>query len=66
MRDLVTELERWVAHGGTWRVLSRSGSRVTVSLRRCDDGEEVERLEAQDPALLAYLGSRSSSEDEQE
>ena len=58
----VAALERWEALGAVWRVLNRTPSGVTVALCRCDGGEEVERFTSADPALLAYLGDRSSSE----
>jgi hypothetical protein len=35
---------------------------VTVSLCRCDGGEEVGRLSSDDPELIAFLGDRLSSE----
>ena len=62
----VTDLERitrWQDRGGTWRVLARHGDRVTVSLCRCDAGEEMERLTSTDADVLAYLGDRDASDD---
>ena len=58
----VRTLERWEEFGGTWRVAFRDATRVTLSLCRCDGGEEVERLTFEDPALLAYLDARPSGE----
>lgn len=63
-RDPVGAVQRWEDLGAVWRVLARSQSAVTVSLCRCDDGEEVERFTSSDPALLAFLGDRSSSEEQ--
>lgn len=63
MSDPVDVLRRWQDSGAVWRVLARTPSKVTVSLCRCDDGEEVERFTTSDPALLAFLGNRNSSED---
>jgi hypothetical protein len=63
-RDPVDAVRRWEQLGAVWRVLARSPSTVTVSLCRCDDGEEVERFTSSDPALLAFLGDRTSSEDD--
>jgi len=60
----VAALRRWEDLGGTWRVLAERGGGVTVALCRCDGGEEVERISSADPALLAHLGGRRSSEDE--
>jgi len=54
----IVALERWEAFGGTWRIASRFGSSVVVSLCRCDGGEEVERLESADPDLLAWLDAQ--------
>jgi len=56
-------LLRWHEAGGTWRVAARSNASVTVSLCRCDGGEEMDRLSSSDNDLLEYLAGRSSSED---
>jgi hypothetical protein len=56
-------LQRWEISGGVWHVLHRTSERLVISLRRCDGGEEAERLTSLDPDLLAYIGSRESSED---
>jgi uncharacterized protein YeaO (DUF488 family) len=61
--DPVELLRRWEAFGATWRVLGRGADGVTVSLCRCDGGEEVQQLTSADPALITYLGDRTSSED---
>ena len=61
-RDLVAVLARWHDSGATWQVVARSRGSVTVALCRCDGGEEMERLTSGDPALLAYLDGRDSSE----
>ena len=60
--DPIEMLERWVGFGGTWKVAARSGAEVTISLCRCDGGEEVDRLSCSDPALVTYLRGRDSSE----
>ncbi|MBQ9056109.1 hypothetical protein [Rhodococcus sp. (in: high G+C Gram-positive bacteria)] len=59
----VETLSRWSDSGATWRVLRRTSTSITVSLRRCDGGEEVERLTPSDPDLLEWIGNRSTSED---
>lgn len=59
----VETLSRWSDSGAMWRVLRRTPTSITVSLRRCDDGEEVDRLTSSDPDLLTWIGDRSSSED---
>ena len=60
--DLET-LRRWEAAGGSWYVSSSTDDVVTVSLCRCDGGEEVERLVSRDRDLVRYAASRASSED---
>ncbi|MFW6641761.1 hypothetical protein ACOALZ_17170 [Nocardiopsis algeriensis] len=57
--DPAGALRRWEDHGGTWRVVGRSEGQVAVSLRRCDGGEEVERLVSGDAALLDHIGTRT-------
>ena len=57
--DPVTQLCRWEAFGAVWEVVHRDERGATVSLRRCDGGEEVGRLTSADPALLAFLDRRA-------
>lgn len=61
--DLVRMLRRWEESGAVWRVLRRSATECTVALYRCDDGEEVDRFGTDDPAVLAYLGDRTTNAD---
>lgn len=61
--DLLERLRRWEESGATWHVLTRSGRGVTVSLCRCDDGEEVERLRTDDPVAITLLDGRTGSDD---
>lgn len=63
MDDPAATLRRWEDAGGTWQVLSRGEHGVVVSLRRCDGGEEAERVSGDDPGLLDFLGDRETSED---
>lgn len=56
-------LRRWEEFGGRWHVVARTASQVTISLRRCDGGEEVQRLTFVDPELIEFVGSRTSSDD---
>lgn len=58
MDDPVEVLERWELSGGTWRVLARSGSTVTVALYTCDGGEEMSRLTSTDAALRRWVADR--------
>lgn len=60
MRE-IERLRRWAGLGGTWEVVERTPARVTVSLRRCDGGEEAELLVSEDADLLGWLGGRTSS-----
>lgn len=60
--DPLADLQRWERAGGVWRVVARRGNCVTVSLCQCDGGEEQARFTTQDPAALAFIGDRSSSE----
>lgn len=61
MDDLET-LTRWEQFGGVWEVAYRGGDQVTLSLRRCDGGEEVGRLTSDDPQLLAHVARRESDD----
>lgn len=56
-------IRRWEDSGGSWRVVATRGDEVTVSLRTCTGGEEVDRLISADPTFLAYLGGREASDD---
>jgi hypothetical protein len=56
-------LHRWEESGGTWRVLGRRTESLTISLCRCDGGEEVDRFSTADPAVVAYVDDRETSEE---
>jgi len=43
--------------------VSRAEGWVTLSLCRCDGGEELQRLTSTNPELLKWLGDRTSSEE---
>lgn len=58
------DLQRWQDSGAHWQVIARTGDTVTVALLRCDGGEEVDRFTSSAPGLLAFLGGRTSSEDD--
>lgn len=55
-------LRRWENAGGTWQVVRRSEDEVTISLCRCDGGEEADRFTSRDPDLMAQVADRDSSE----
>lgn len=61
--DAVARLQRWEDAGGVWQVLTRGQDRMSVALLRCDGGEEADRFSSQDPALLEFVGERTSSLD---
>lgn len=63
--DPISTLTRWTESGAMWRVVSRRPGALTVGLFRCDGGEEVERITSSSPELIAFVGNRSSSEDEE-
>jgi hypothetical protein len=53
-------LERWEAHGATWRVLMLTGELAVVELCTCY-GEPVDELRSSDPELIRYLASAQRS-----
>ena len=55
-------LERWQSFGATWRVVARTQRSVTISLCRCDGGEEVQRLTSTNPELLGWLADKTGSD----
>ena len=55
-------LQRWEDFGGVWRVLASHDQAATVSMCRCDGGEEVQRLTTEDPDLVSWLAAHPSSE----
>ncbi len=61
-RGPLGHLLRWEDAGGTWQVTALSASHASVSLCRCDGGEEVERFTSSEPELVAFLAGRSSSD----
>jgi hypothetical protein len=52
--DPVITLERWCDSGAQYRIVLLSDDRAIVDLCTCY-GEPVERLEAEDPRLVAWL-----------
>lgn len=53
--EAVLWIQRWEDEGGTWRILARDRKSVTVGLRRCDGGEEVDRFTSESAELLAGI-----------
>lgn len=54
MGDL-DRLLRWERAGGTWEVVARRDEELTISLCRCDGGEEADRFATTDPQVRAYI-----------
>ena len=48
-------LRRWVDAGGTWRPVAVGADAASVSLCRCDDPGEMERLTSPDPDFVAAV-----------
>jgi hypothetical protein len=61
--DLAGRLRRWQDSGAVWQVLHRDAGTVTVAMLTCDGGEEMERATSDDPAVLAFIGSRRRSDE---
>jgi len=57
----IAVLRRWEDFGGTWMVLERHEDAVTVSLLRCDGGEETHRLTSSDPQVLDWIDRADSA-----
>ena len=62
--DRVADLQRWQDSGAHWRVLTRTVDSLTISLLRCDGGEEVDRNTSSDPRLLEFVGTSTASDDD--
>ena len=54
-------LERWEHHGATWRAVHVSDAKAIVDLCTCH-GEPVDRIESDDPRLIAFLRERAAAE----
>ncbi len=54
-------LTRWEDHGAVWRVVALSDRKALVDLCTCH-GEPVDRLQSNDPELIAWLRARAPSE----
>jgi len=53
---------RWESAGGLWEVVTRGRHGVTISLCRCDGGEEVDRFTSADELLLVHVAGRARSD----
>ncbi len=57
----IAVLTRWEESGAVWRTRSLGAHEAIVALCACT-GEQVDELRSDDPALLAYLAGRPSSD----
>jgi hypothetical protein len=55
-------LRRWEDSGAVWRAVHVSDVKAIVDLCTCT-GEPVDRIESSDPALIALLRERPTSEE---
>jgi hypothetical protein len=56
-RATITELEDWERQGAVWRAVDISDERAVVDLCSCS-GERMERVESDDPELIAFIRAR--------
>jgi hypothetical protein len=61
--EAIAALTRWQDFGGTWRVVALAGDSATLSLRRCDGGEEQERITGEGAELVNWLDGRTCDSD---
>ena len=59
----LARLRRWEDAGGVWRVVGQGRGSLTLSLCRCDGGEEADRFATDDPAVLVYVAGRAGSDE---
>jgi hypothetical protein len=59
-QHLLENVENWTLSGGSWRIASISKERAVVELCACT-GEPMERLESDDPTVIARLRTTPSS-----
>ncbi len=57
----LARLTRWEASGAPWRSRRLGPGRVAVELLTCD-GEVVEELRSDDPALVHYLAAHPGAD----
>jgi len=56
--DDLERITRWEDAGAVWEVVALRPESATISLLRCDAGEEVDRLVTSDPRVLALCRER--------
>jgi hypothetical protein len=55
----IDELEDWEQQGAVWQAVEVSDERAVVDLCSCS-GERMERVESDDPELIAFVRARRS------
>ena len=58
-QHLLENVENWTLSGASWRIASISKERAVVEPCACT-GEPMERLESDDPAVIAHLRTTRS------
>lgn len=56
------KLQRWEGSGAIWRVTSRTDTRLRIDLVTCTGGQVMETVDSSDADVLAWVGSRDSSD----
>ncbi|MFC3241134.1 hypothetical protein ACFOJ6_00675 [Gordonia humi] len=56
--DDLERITRWEDAGAVWEAAALRPESATISLMRCDAGEEVERFVTTDPRVLALCRER--------
>lgn len=60
-RTTIAELEDWERDGAMWRAVHVSEGHAVVDLCTCT-GELMERVESDDPELIAFVRTRSDDD----
>jgi hypothetical protein len=55
----IAELEDWERNGAVWRAVELMDDHAVVDLCACT-GERMERVESDDPDLIAFVRARQS------
>lgn len=62
MSDELERLLRWQEAGAAWEPIWPRAGEVTIVLRTCDSGEEVDRYTSAAPDLLEHARTQSRTE----
>ena len=58
----IAQLERWEAHGATWRTVMLTDTLAVIEFCTCH-GEPVDQIRSRDPELLRYVAARHGQVD---